>query len=169
MTYEEYTSILGQNLSLHQLHYRKCIIDPDWILKIKSFKPVKILMITEPWCSDSLALLPIVRRISEINGQWNIKICRRDDNPELMDQFLTNGMRAIPVFLFMNEKFELLFRWGPRPDEAVRIYEKYRNQIKEGKIDKQEVMKKIRIFYAKDCGKTSLNELMKLTEQFLID
>ena len=72
MTYEAYTSILGQNLSLHQLHYRKCIIDPDWILKIKSFRPANILMITEPWCSDSLALLPIVRRISEINGQWHI-------------------------------------------------------------------------------------------------
>ena len=169
LSYDAYIAILGQHLSLHRLHYKKCIIDHDLVVHIKSLKPANILVITEPWCGDSLALLPVMKKVAEINGQWNIKVCRRDDNPELMDQFLTDGMRAIPIFLFLNDDFDPLFRWGPRPKATAKIYADHRDLIEEGMIDKQEVIKKIRSFYAKDRGKTSLAEFMKLAGQFLSD
>jgi thiol-disulfide isomerase/thioredoxin len=165
LSYTAYIDILGKNLSSHQLHYKKFVIDATTMKKISKFQAVKILVITEPWCSDSLALLPIIKKIAECNNRWDLKVLLRDKNAELMEKFLTDGARAIPVFLFINEKGELLFRWGPRPTTAVEIFSRHRSLIINGKIGKQEVIKKIRIFYAKDRGKTTLLELIDLFDK----
>ena len=69
-----------------------------------------------------------------------------------MDQFLSRGVRSIPIFLFLDDQGELRFCWGPRPEATAQIYDNHREQITEGKIEKQEVIKKIRIYYAKDRG-----------------
>ena len=156
LSYAAYIDVLEKNLSLHQLHYKKFVVDSAAMIKISKFKSVKILVITEPWCSDSLALLPVVKKIAECNNRWDLKALLRDKNAELMDNYLTNGAKAIPVFLFLNENGELLFRWGPRPRPAVEIFSSHQSLINTGKIEKQEVIKKIRIFYAKDRGKTTL-------------
>jgi hypothetical protein len=79
-----------------------------------------------------------------------------------MDQFLTNGVRAIPIFIFLAEDGKFLFRWGPRPIATSKIFEANRLLLKQGKIEKQEIIKKIRAFYAKDKGRTTFAELMHL-------
>jgi thiol-disulfide isomerase/thioredoxin len=155
---------LDDNLSLHELHYKKFSIDRKSRDKIVHFQGCKILVLTEPWCGDSLALLPIIKKISEENGQWEIRVLLRDSNLKIMDQFLTRGVRGIPMFLFLDEKGDLLFNWGPRPVGAVQIFDKYREQIKQGELEKQEVINKIRIYYAKDRGVNTLVELMTVFE-----
>jgi hypothetical protein len=165
MSYDEYVSLLSEHLNLHQLHYNKFSVDGDSQSVIKSLKPYKILVITEPWCGDSLALLPIIRKISELNTQWEIKILLRDSNPELMHHFLTHGSRGIPIFLFLDENGELQFKWGPRPKEAAQIFEDHREQIEEGKLERMDVIKKIRTYYAKDRGVTTLAELINIFEE----
>jgi hypothetical protein len=165
ISYQEYVDILEDNLSLHQLHYNKFKIDQVNGEKIEKFKACKILVISEPWCGDSLALLPIIRKISEINNRWEIKILLRDSNLDLMDQFLTRGVRGMPMFLFLNENGDFQFSWGPRPEGATQIFESHREQINDGKIDMKEVIKKIRVYYAKDRGIRTLKELMQLFEK----
>lgn len=165
ISYQEYVNILGENLNLHQLHYNKFEIDDENSAKIEKFKPCKILVITEPWCGDSLALLPIISKISELNDQWEIKVLLRDFHLELMDRFLTGGVRGMPMFLFLNERGDFQFKWGPRPEKATQIFETYREQITESKIDKTEVIKKIRVYYAKDRGITTLAELMGIFKE----
>lgn len=160
LTYDEYVGLLEGNLDLHRLHYKKFNISPGEEKIIKEIKPLKILVLTEPWCGDSLAIFPVVRRIAEINGNWDLKILRRDENPGLMDQFLTRNARAVPIFLFLDESFSFIFRFGPRPKAAQDIFETYREEFKAGKIDKSEIIKKIRNFYAKDRGKAILTDLL---------
>ena len=166
IAFQTYLEKLGRSLDLHNLHYKKFFIKKEFATKISKLRNVDILVITEPWCGDSLALLPIIRKIAEIQGLWEIKIILRDENPELIDQFLTKGVRGIPMFLFLDEKGNLLFKWGPRPKEAVQIYENHREQIMEGKIEKQEVIKKIRTYYAKDRGIETLSELIQVFEEY---
>ena len=162
LTYEEYVALLGENLALHQQHYKKFEIPGEEAKEIKRIKPLKILVLTEPWCGDSLAIFPVVRKMSETNGTWTVKVLLRDQNTELMDHFLTRGGRAVPIFLFLSddEDYSLVFQWGPRPAVTQEIFEKHRQQIEDGKIKKVEVIKKIRYFYAKDRGKAILTELL---------
>ena len=160
LSYDDYVGLLENNLELHQLHYKKFMISPEKEQIIKDIKPLRILVLTEPWCGDSLAIFPVVRRLVEINGKWKLKILRRDENPELMDQFLTRNARAVPIFLFLQEDGSLIFRFGPRPQAAQTIFETFREEFKAGRIEKSEVIKKIRNFYARDRGNAILNDLL---------
>jgi len=163
--YETYLEELGGYFSLHQLHYKKFVPDNEMISRIEACKPLNVLVLTESWCADSLALLPVLQKIAEYNGTWHIKILYRNANPELMNQFLTHGVKAIPVFLFLDKQGQFLFRWGPRPESTAGIFDSYRQQLKDGKIEKQEVIKKIRAFYAKDRGVSTSKELMTLFQK----
>jgi thioredoxin family protein len=160
LEYEDYVKLLGENFSLHKLHYKNFELLQDDSQVIAKLPPIKILVISEPWCGDSFALLPIVKKISEANPAWNLKMILRDKNLELMDKFLTNGSRAIPLFLFLDEKFEFIFKWGPRPVAAQNIFKQYRNQINNGEIEKSKVILKIRQFYSKDKGKETSKEIL---------
>jgi thiol-disulfide isomerase/thioredoxin len=165
LPYQEYVDMLGNNLNIHELHYKKFSIDKKIAAKISGYKRLIILIITEPWCGDSLALLPIIRKIAEVNGRWGIKILLRDSNLKIMDQFLSRGVRSIPIFLFLDDQGELLFRWGPRLEVTAQIFENHCEQIAQGKIEKQDVIKKIRVYYAKDRGMKTLTELIRVFDE----
>jgi Thioredoxin len=63
--------------------------------------PAKILALAEAWCGDVYRELPTVARIAEATGM-RLRIFLRDENPDIMDEFLSNDgkSRAIPVFVF---------------------------------------------------------------------
>jgi hypothetical protein len=167
MNYEDYVSKLEENLKMHQLHCKRFeneVTEED-VKNIKAIKPANVLVLTEPWCGDSLAVLPVVRKIGEINGSWPFKVLLRDENLDLTDQFLTRGGRAVPVFLFLSDDYSLIFKWGPRPKEAQDIYEAHRLQLQDGTIEKTEVIKKIRNFYARDHGRSIFSELMSVLKE----
>jgi hypothetical protein len=166
LNYKEYINLLADHLTLHQQHYSRLVIPDDRIKTIKSIQPLNILVLTEPWCGDSLAILPVIRKLSEVNGKWGFKILLRDQNLELMDQFLTRGGRAVPIFLFLDQSLSFIFRWGPRPQKAQRIFEKYRQSINNGSVLKLDVMVKIRNFYARDRGQSILHEICSILQNF---
>ncbi len=64
-------------------------------------RPAKILAIAEAWCGDVYRELPTVARIAEASGA-ELRIFLRDQNPDIMDEFLSNDgrSRAIPVVVF---------------------------------------------------------------------
>lgn len=162
LEYENYVNLLGENLSLHKLHYKNFELAEIEIKKLEKLPCPNILVISEPWCGDSFALLPIVKKISEANYKWKLKMILRDENVELINKFLTNGGKAIPIFLFSDENYELIFKWGPRPRAAQNVFEQYRSQIELGEIEKSKVFLKIRQFYSKDKGKEASKEILNL-------
>ena len=66
--------------------------------------PRKLLAIAEAWCGDVYRELPTAVRIAEACG-LELRIFLRDENADIMDEFLSNGgkSRAIPVFVFYTE------------------------------------------------------------------
>src|SRR6185295_2275683 len=63
--------------------------------------PKKILALAEAWCGDVYRELPTIVRLVEATGM-SLRIFLRDENPDIMDEFLSNEgrSRAIPVFVF---------------------------------------------------------------------
>src|SRR5690606_32392659 len=55
----------------------------------------EFLSISEGWCGDASQILPIVDKIA-IELGVNPRIVFRDENPELMDAYLTDGAKSIP-------------------------------------------------------------------------
>jgi len=159
MKYDSYLDQLGENTDLHRLHYKKYTVSDSIEQQIKNINRQRILVITEPWCSDSLALLPVIHKIVESAPDWELKVLLRDENPDIMAYFLTNGSSGIPVFIFLDDQDQVLFKFGPRPVAAQQIFDNNREAIMEGKMERQEVIKKIRTFYAKDRGRSIEEEL----------
>jgi thiol-disulfide isomerase/thioredoxin len=71
--------------------------------------PARILALAEPWCGDVYRELPTIVRIAEATGM-ELRIFFRDENPDIMDEFLSNGgkSRAIPVFVFYTKETRYL-------------------------------------------------------------
>jgi hypothetical protein len=76
------------------------------------------MVITEGWCADTAQQVPVFYAISEQHKEISLCLLLRDENPEVMDQYLTNGTRSIPKIICL-EKTTLkeMFTWGPRPAE----------------------------------------------------
>jgi len=159
LTSEQYAQLLGEQNDLHELHYRRAEISDEAIAAARTLETRRALVITEPWCGDSLAILPVVLKLFEQVGSSEIRIVLRDKNLELMDGYLTVGGRAIPIVILLDETYEELFHWGPRPAAAQTIFEKHREDINAGRIDKSEVIKQIRNFYGRDRGQSIVEEL----------
>jgi len=78
----------------------------------------RILVITEDWCGAAIASLPYVIKLVESAPQIEMRIFLRDQNPDLMDQFLKDGRyRSIPVYVLFDEQMNELARFiERRPD-----------------------------------------------------
>ncbi len=159
---EFYKELLDDQLNLHNLHYNRVEIDGD---VLKGIPPLKILVITEPWCGDSMAILPVIQKLFE-NHNSEIRVLLRDQNPELMDRFYKNGPRVIPLLFILDANGNYITKYGPRPEKAQAIFEAHRADINSGKIEKSKVIRKIRTFYSKDRGKTILNSVLDSLDQF---
>jgi len=161
LTPEEYAGLLGEQQALHRLHFRRAQPSEEDLAKVRSTGPHRVLVITEPWCGDSLAILPVVIKLFQEAGNSEIRVVLRDQNPELIDHYLTHGGRAIPIVIFLDENFEERFHWGPRPMRAQAIFEACREGLKQGWIARSEVTPRIRNFYSRDQGRAIVEELCR--------
>ncbi len=98
--------------------------------------------------------------MAEQNPLIDLKIILRDANPDVMDQFLTNGTRSIPILVSFNKSGDQLFRWGPRPETAVGLI----NQWKSEGLEKAEWTEKLHFWYAKNKGCNLEKEFLELIE-----
>ena len=75
----------------------------------------KILALAEAWCGDVYRELPTLARIAEATGV-NLRVFLRDENPDIMDEFLSNDgkSRAIPVFVFYDKDTRYITRFVER-------------------------------------------------------
>jgi hypothetical protein len=101
------------------------------------------MVLTEPWCGDSAFLLPVIAEAAALNEEVTLRILLRDDNLDIMDQYLTGGSRSIPKLLVFCEDGEELFTWGPRPEGAARRYQ----TLSEEYDDKSELIAEFLEYY----------------------
>ncbi len=119
------------------------------------------LVITEGWCGDAAQIVPVVDAVLHQNSVEH-KVVLRDKNEALMDAHLTNGARAIPVVIFLNDSFEVIAQWGPRPAEAQQIVVDWKNIPEGERPPKSEMSKQIQLWYAKDKQQAIILELESL-------
>ncbi len=159
---DAYARLLNDDqIDLHRLYERRAEIDPSAVETIRNAGVEHVLVITEPWCGDSLAIFPVVSRLFAEAGA-KIRVVQRDQHLELIDQYLTNGGRAIPIVVVLDEAFHERCHWGPRPIPAQAIVTENRAAVASGEVSKADVHKMVRAFYARDHGRTIVAELAAL-------
>lgn len=86
-------------------------------------EPVTWLILVEPWCGDVAQNLPFIYKAAELNQNIDLRIILRDENLDVMDEYLTNGGRAIPKMIALDKNLSELATWGPRPGSVQRMLE----------------------------------------------
>jgi hypothetical protein len=119
-----------------------------------------LLVICDDWCGDGVNTLPFIAALAEAVPALDLRVVPRDENPDLMEAHLTNGSRSIPVVIVLDEAFQEQGWWGPRPTELQRWV------IEEGlKLPSEERYREVRRWYARDGGRTTLEEIVTLLER----
>lgn len=128
--------------------------------KLKEVKePQRWLVLTEGWCGDAAQNLPVINKLAEENPNIDLKLVLRDENLELMDNFLTNGGRSIPKLIALNEKNDVLFTWGPRPSVATKMIADYKEA--NGTVDAK-VKEDLQVWYNKNKGENVQEDILSL-------
>lgn len=118
------------------------------------------LVLTEYWCGDAAHIVPVIEDVAAVCGVQPRYIFR-DENPEVMEQFTTNGSRSIPKLIRMTPDFEVINTWGPRPEIAQATYE----QLKATTSDIHMILEEMQKWYNENKGLRVLNELVDLLKQ----
>ncbi|HNP68706.1 MAG TPA: thioredoxin family protein [Aequorivita sp.] len=116
------------------------------------------LVISEPWCGDAAQTLPFLNKIAQLLENIDLKIVLRDENPELMDKFLTNGSQSIPVVIILDSDFNVINTFGPRSKAATKLVTDYKEH--HGKID-DAFKEMLQLWYNNDKGISIINDILE--------
>jgi hypothetical protein len=118
------------------------------------------LVLSEGWCGDAAQLLPIFNKMANASDKIELKILFRDENEALVNQFLTNGAKAIPkIIILEKQSLEVKGSWGPRPEGAANLIKSYKSQY--GVVD-ETAKTELQLWYLHDKGLSTQNELIQL-------
>jgi hypothetical protein len=150
MSYSQYSKLLhdlmeqgkttGPNQSEEYLDYTKLNLQrmtrldktTELIPALKSAlagvrSPYTWLVLTEGWCGDAAQNLPVLHAVEKECLAIAVRLLLRDENLDIMDQYLTHGSRSIPKLICLQQDLSLnagskeIFTWGPRPEGAQNL------------------------------------------------
>ncbi len=120
------------------------------------------LVIVEAWCGDAAQNVPVLNKIAEQMQNVELRLVLRDDNPELMDRFLTNGSKSIPKLIRLQKSnLEVLGTWGARPAAAAHLLAEYKANPE---ITHDMFNENMARWYVADNGKSVEEDMLQLLD-----
>jgi hypothetical protein len=121
MTVEQYSAQMTQNRETFDANLAQAALRPEDIAFFERLpQPINTLVLTEDWCGDALANVPVLAALAERTGKLNLRLFLRDQNLDLADQYLKEGkFRSVPVFVFFDQQMRELGHFIERPAQAT--------------------------------------------------
>lgn len=156
--YRAFIDGVRTNAELWRAIAARAMIDPQQIEAVeKTALRWHLLILADDWCGDAVNTVPYFGALGELASNLSVRILSRDQNPGIMDAHLTNGARAVPVVILLDEQFNERACWAPRPGALQQWF----TTTGRG-IPKEERYREIRRWYARDRGRTSVCEIVDL-------
>ncbi len=156
MSFEDFLAVSGSHYALWEGLYRLARV-PSWAAGATGAKQLNLLVLAEDWCGDASNTIPFLARWALETPGVSLRIIRRDEHLDVMDRYLTNGSRSIPIVIVLDENMTELGHWGPRPATLQEWVIENR-----GLVPKGELYPQIRKWYARDKGETTLREVLDI-------
>ncbi len=178
MTYSEYTSLIdrliaeGKSTGPKQSEslYKYSLLNRQRMRRIEkttelgvslkaalrdNARPMIWLVLTEGWCGDAAQSVPVIERIASESENIEARYVLRDENPELMDAFLTNGARSIPKLIALDASdLSVIGTWGPRPAAGQAYFEELRG----ADVGKELLTEKMQRWYNQDKQRSIIED-----------
>lgn len=161
----EYTRL---NLHRMQRLNKTTVLSESLKIAVKQIQiPQTWYVLTEAWCGDAAQCIPVLAAIAKLNPLIDFQLLLRDENPDLMDLYLTNGGRSIPKLIAVDQEFNEIFTWGPRPEGAQAKLAEYKANPERPPY--KEFAEDIQRWYTKDKTQSIQKELLVLLEGVFVD
>jgi hypothetical protein len=118
-------------------------------------------IITEPWCGDASHTIPFIHRVAGLNPLITVDYQLRDNEPSLIEHYLTNGTKSIPKLVIRDKGGIDLAVWGPRPVECQQLYLQLLHDHVEMDLKKIALQK----WYNEDKGVSFQLELLSIIQK----
>lgn len=161
LDFPTYLTTLTSNVELWPAVYRTARVPEEMVARARELPGRwKLLALTEDWCGDAVNAIPILAKLVEQVPSFELRLLGRDANPDLMDSHLSGTSRSIPVVMVLDEGLVEHGWWGPRPTVLQDWF------LREGKLlEKGERYRQMRQWYARDRGKSILDEVLRIAER----
>src|SRR5690606_26014604 len=157
--YAKYYSINLKRIERLDKNFHFTEIQKDKLKELSS--DFKLLIISEGWCGDAAQVMPIVNAMMNEIGVEQ-KIVFRDENPELMDLYLTDGAKSIPIMIGVNSDGNEIFRFGPRPQHGMDLLQKHKENPEVYTAD--EFHQDLQVWYNQDKGESIFEEFVAVMQ-----
>ena len=159
---EAYLEYVKLNNSRQNRWIKKMELSEETMIALKNVKiQQKWTLITEPWCGDAAHISAFINAMAEASENIEIDIQLRDSEPYLIEDYLTNGGKAIPKLVVQDTHGNDLFTWGPRPKECQNLM----LSLKETVLSAQEKKAELQKWYNKDKGVSIQQEITALLKE----
>lgn len=131
LTYAEYKAQMTRNQERLLANEAAVVLDPADLAFFSGLPaPFHVLVLAEDWCGDVINNLPVLGRMAEASGKLDVRIFLRDQNLDLMNQYLKDGQfQSIPVFVVFDPHFRELGHWIERPASVSKLQAEMRNHL----------------------------------------
>jgi hypothetical protein len=159
--FEDMLASVEENVDLWAAVWRRAVVPDEFLRRVERLGGAwHFLVLSEDWCGDAVNTVPVVAKLAELSANLDLRVLARDENLDLMDAHLTGTSRSIPVVIAFDEEFREQGWWGPRPAELQAW------AVGPGRtLEKDERYKRVRAWYAKDRGLTTLEEVVTMLER----
>ena len=123
LTYEQWMAQIDRNQERFVENYEGTKVSGEDAQALRALVarpngPARCLALGEPWCPDVFRGLPVIARVAEASGM-ELKVFFRDQNSDIMAEFLKNGEHeSIPTLVFYTKDHEYIAHWIERPAKA---------------------------------------------------
>jgi hypothetical protein len=118
------------------------------------------LVLTEGWCGDAAQTVPMIAKAAALSERVTLRLILRDKNLCVMDRFLTNGTRSIPILVVIDDATQTVRGvWGPRPEPAKALVAEFK---KDPNWNKDNMLTALHTWYARDKTVSAQLELARM-------
>jgi hypothetical protein len=123
MSYEAYKAQMTRNQERLEENERTLSLAAEDVAFFRELpQTLHVLVLAEDWCGDVINNLPVLGRLAAESGKLNVRVFLRDQNLDIMDQYLKNGeFRSIPVFVAFDQNFNELGNMKERPESVTAM------------------------------------------------
>ena len=175
MTFQDYLAAADMNVPTMRENFLDFAIAPEHDAFFRALTDklgpgaIVVLAISESWCGDCVENLPIMARLASEYPVFLLRIYQRDTNLDIMDEYLTDGKRTIPIFVFYDRDGSEIGRFVERPQGAHEYLRQARESLghlPEGERKKASlrVRSGLRALYRKGLRSETVSEIRAILE-----
>jgi len=169
-SWPDYLESVVDKRDIWEANHRRAMTDEYAEARLGSLPgPRRVLILTEDWCGDAARSVPAIAKALNLAPKVDHRYLDADAHPATLDRYLTHGGRAIPMAIAQDEEGNALGIWGPRPASLQALMRAQQRDLppvaKDDLASKSKWYAPIMAWYARDKGRSTIEELLMLLER----